>query len=172
MTQSTVNVEESIFIDLPRAQLWEITALQFDKIGIWSSGVTDSEGHGVGENGAVCQERQCTPSYKGFKKTTERIIDYQPDQFHFTYKIAAGLPKMVVHATNQWLHLPEGKGTRMTMKINMELKGLMGWIMKGPLSNQMKKILKENLEELKVYAETGQVHERKKKLNQKLVKSI
>lgn len=169
MAQTNVSVEESIYIDIPRDQLWEITALQFDQIGVWSAGVVDSEGHGTGMNGAVCEERQCVPSYKGFKETTERIIDFQPEAYHFTYEIAAGLPKMVVQATNQWLHKEEGSGTRITMQVNMELKGLMGKIMKGPMTKRMGKILRENLEELKVYAETGEVHERKKQLNEEMV---
>jgi len=163
-----IKIEESIFINTSIGKLWEITALQFDKIGVWSAGVVDSEGHGVGKNGAVCHERQCVPSYKGFKETTERIIEYKPEDYTFTYQIAAGLPKMVVYATNTWNHFEEGNGTRLTMKINMELKGLMARIMKGPMKGQMKKILRENLEELKVFAETGEVHQRKQKLNQKL----
>ena len=164
MAQTTVNVKESIIINTSLEELWSITALQFDKIGIWSAGVKDSEGHGTGCNGSVCTERQCTPAYKGFKKTTERIIDYQPEKKQFTYLIAEGLPKMVVNATNTWTHIEKANGTEITMEINMELKGLMGWIMKGPLKKKMSKILRQNLEELKVYAETGNVHERKQKL--------
>ena len=170
MAQTTVSIAESIVINLPKDKLWEITALQFDKIGLWSAGVKDSEGHGTSQIGAVCNERQCEPAYKGFKKTTERIIDYRPENYEFTYKIAAGLPKMVTNATNHWTHVEVENGTRLTMSVNMELKGLMGRIMKGAMQKNMKKVLKENLEELKIYAETGQVHERKQKLNASLSK--
>jgi hypothetical protein len=164
MAQTSVNAKESIIINASVEELWSITALQFDKIGLWSAGVTDSKGHGTGFNGSVCNERQCTPSYKGLKETTERIIDYQPDKKYFTYQIAEGLPKMVVMATNTWTHVKDGDGAKITMEVNMQLKGLMGMIMKGPLKKNMSKILKQNLEELKVYAETGKVHERKQKL--------
>ena len=170
MATRQVQVKESIFIDLPKDKLWELTALQFDKIGDWSAGVKASVGKGEGINGAVCLERQCDPAYKGFKQTTERIIAYHPNDYHFTYQIVAGLPKMVVKATNQWTHLDEGKGTRLTMKVSMELKGLMGAIMKGPMQKKMGQVLKENLEELKVYAETGGLHNRKQKLNQQMNK--
>ena len=165
-----VSISESIVIDLPQKELWKVTALQFDKIGIWSAGVKNSEGHGTGFNGSVCTERQCEPSQKGFKKTTERIIDYQPENFEFTYQIAEGLPSMVKHATNNWVHVSEGNGTRLTMNVKMKLGGFMGRIMKGFMKKRMKKLLRENLEELKVYAETGNLHERKKKLNAKLAK--
>lgn len=168
MAQPNVQSEASIYINVPKKKLWEITALQFDKIGVWSAGVRASQGYGTGQNGAVCSERRCEPSYKGFKQTTERIIDYQPEQYHFTYQIVAGLPKMVAHATNQWLHTDEANGTRLTMKVDMELRGLIGRIMKGPMQKRMAKILRENLEELKVYVETGELHERKRKLNQQI----
>ncbi|MEO0341788.1 MAG: SRPBCC family protein, partial [Bacteroidota bacterium] len=168
-----VTVEKSIFIAVPKDSLWDITALQFDKIGDWSAGVKSSEGGSVdGFNGETYTERVCVPGYKGFKKTTERIIDYQPEQFLFTYQIAEGLPKMVKYATNTWTHKSESNGTRITMQVNMELQGFMGTLMKGPMTKKMGKILQENLEELKVYAETGELHERKQKLNQKaLVKN-
>lgn len=174
MAQKKVQVEEAIYIDVSKDTLWEITALQFDKIGIWSAGVKHSKGVQLAENQAidanepVCNERQCVPSYKGFKETTERIIDYQPEDYHFTYQIAEGLPKMVKYATNQWLHEDQGKGTKITMSVNMELQGLMGSLMKGVMKKKMRKVLQENLEELKVYAETGKLHERKQKLNQKI----
>ena len=165
MARSEVKVEESIFINLAKEKLWDITALQFDKIGAWSAGVLDSKGYGTGLNGAICKERRCVPSYKGFNETIERIIDYQPGHYHFTYQIVAGLPKMVTNATNQWIHTDEASGTRITMKISMKLSGLMGKLMKGLLKKKMGKILRQNLEELKVYAETGEMHQRKKKLN-------
>ncbi|MEM9361374.1 MAG: SRPBCC family protein [Bacteroidota bacterium] len=157
-----VEIKESILIEIPIDKLWEITALQFDKIGDWSSGVLSSKGHGVSELGAVCLERQCEPSYKGFKKTTERIVDYHPENHQFTYKIVSGLPAMVQNATNSWTHIGNENQTRITMDVNMELKGLLGWLMKNPMKKQMRKILRENLEELKYYAETGRVYDRKK----------
>ena len=167
MAQKTVQVEQSIVIELPKDSLWKITALQYEKIGDWSAGVKSSEGGSAGGfNGEIYTERVCVPGYKGFKKTTERIIDYQPDQYFFTYQIAEGLPGMVKYATNTWTHMEEGSGTRITMQVNMQLQGLMGAIMKGPMKKKMSQILRENLEELKVYAETGEVHERKKKLNE------
>ncbi|MEO0527739.1 MAG: SRPBCC family protein [Bacteroidota bacterium] len=163
-----VTVEESIIINVPKESLWKVTALEFDKIGVWSAGVTNSDGYGTSEIGAVCRERHCTPSYKGFKQTTERIVDYRPENYSFTYQIVSGLPGMVKKATNTWLHVGIGDKTRISMQVSMQLQGFMGWVMKGPMQGKMKKILRENLEELKVYAETGKVHKRKKTLNQSL----
>ncbi|MEM6723706.1 MAG: SRPBCC family protein [Bacteroidota bacterium] len=166
MAHISVEIKASILIEVSKETLWGITALQFDRIGDWSAGVKSSQGFGKGLNGAVCSERQCDPGYKGFKKTTEKIIDYQPDAHQFTYQITSGLPKMVVKATNQWTHQTVDKGTRLTMNVNMVLQGFMGRLMAKPMQKRMKKILRENLEELKLYAETGQLHERKQRLIQ------
>jgi len=159
-----VQIKESILIEIPKENLWEITALQFDKIGDWSAGVLYSEGNGTSALGAVCLERVCEPSYKGFEKTTERIVDYQPDGYQFTYEIVAGLPAMVEKATNTWTHIGRENETELTMEVNMHLKGIMGFLMKTPMQKRMKSILRQNLEELKVYAESGELHSRKKKL--------
>ena len=161
---TAVRIRESIMIGVPKERLWEVTALQFDKIGDWSAGVLFSEGNGTSELGAVCLERVCEPSYKGFEKTTERIVDYRPEQFQFTYQIVAGLPGMVEKATNTWTHIGEASNTRLTMDVNMQLKGIMGMLMKRPMQSKMRSILRQNLEELKVYVERGELHDRKKKL--------
>ncbi len=162
-----IKIQESILIDVSKEKLWEVTALQFDRIGDWSSGVLKSKGHGTSDIGAVCLERNCEPSYEGFKTTTERIVDYQPEDHQFTYEIVAGLPGMVTNAENTWTHVGIGEKTLLTMDVHMELKGLIGWLMKIPMEKQMRKILRENLEELKTYAESGQIHDRKKKLIKK-----
>ncbi|MEM9339918.1 MAG: SRPBCC family protein [Bacteroidota bacterium] len=168
MAQKKIQIEQSMYIEVSKDSLWKLTALQYEKIGLWSAGVKSSEGGSIsGFNGDIYTERVCVPGYKGFRKTTERIIDFQPEKDYFTYQIAEGLPGMVKYATNTWVHEQEGSGTRLTMQVNMELQGLMGTMMKGPLKKKMSKILRENLEELKIYAETGELHERKKKLNEK-----
>lgn len=167
-----MEISRSIYIDLPRKELWKITALDFGNIAKWSAGVVESNASGEGKNGAVCNERVCQPSYKGFKATTERFIDYDDKNYHFTYQIAQGLPGFVTYATNHWTHQPQGNGTLLTMKASMQVKGFMGIIMKGLMRKNMGKILFQNLEELKIYAETGQQHARKQAVQAKYQKTL
>lgn len=157
--KKVVEVKRSIYIDVPQADLWKITAEDFTQVDKWISGVNLAESTGTQEMG-LGAARSCTPSYKGFSKTTEKIIDFQPTEA-FTYQIAEGLPKMVVHATNTWIHTSNGAGTELTMHTKMQLKGLMGTLLKGTMKKKMNKILQDALEELKLYAETGDLHERK-----------
>ncbi|MEM9886407.1 MAG: hypothetical protein AAF849_10975 [Bacteroidota bacterium] len=67
----------------------------------------------------------------------------------------------MAHATNTWTHTAKDSGTELTMHVKMEVQGLMGAIMKGPMKKRMNSIVQDALEELKVYAETGSLHERK-----------
>lgn len=167
-----VSVSKSIYINVPVDELWKITALDFGNISKWSAGVVESKANGEGNHGAVCNERVCQPSYKGFKATTERFIDYDPKNYHFTYQIAQGLPSMVKYAQNKWIHQSKGTGTELMMQVSMELKGIMGTLMQGVMKKNMGKILYQNLEELKVYAETGEQHERKKAVQAKFRKQL
>ena len=161
----SANIQESIVIHVPKEKLWETTALQFSRIGDWSPGVVRSKGNGTSQLGAACMERLCEPSYRGFTKTIERIVDYKPEIYQFTYQIVAVMPKIVQRATNTWTHIDRGEATQIMMDVNMELKGFVGWLMRKPMQKRMVKILRENLEELKTFVETGQVHERKKRVN-------
>jgi hypothetical protein len=171
-TMAKVSVSKSIYIDIPVEELWKITALDFGNIAKWSAGVVESKANGESTHGAVCNERVCHPSYKGFKATTERFIDYNPTDYHFTYQIVQGLPNVVKYAENKWIHHSKGSGTELTMQVSMELKGIMGTLMQGVMKKNMGKILYQNLEELKVYAETGEQHERKKAVQDKYQQSL
>lgn len=167
----TMNVSRSIYIDRPIDSLWEISALEFGNIGHWSASLDHSEeGKGSHFEGAACTERVCTPNAKGLSETVERIIDFKPADYQFTYEIAQGLPGFVSYATNTWTHKAKGNGTELTMTAHMELKGLMGSIMGNVMKKKMGQLLYENLEELKFYSETGEVHPRKVKANEKLAR--
>ncbi|NET31218.1 MAG: SRPBCC family protein [Cyanothece sp. SIO1E1] len=151
-----MEVQQSIHIEISPEELWKITAEDFIAVDKWISGVNLAEGTGQGLGAA----RTCTPSYKGFSKTTEKIIDFQPNS-SFTYEIIEGMPKMIVFATNTWKHELQGEGTLLTMQVNMQVKGFMGTLMKGFMKKRMRRVLKDALEELKLYAEKGELHERK-----------
>ncbi len=166
-----MKIQKSILIDVPKQELWDITAHDFGNIYKWISGVNRSHGQGEGINGATHGERVCDPSYRGFKRTTERITAYDPNGFRFTYQVVSGLPSFVESASNTWTHETEGDGTRLTMAVAMKVKGIMGALMGGMMKSKMSKILTEALEELKTYAESGgDLHPRKRKAKEKYEK--
>lgn len=166
--EKTIQIEKSANIAVPIEKLWDITANEFHNVDAWISGVNNSEGSGNG----LHAERSCLPSYKGFSKTTEKIIAFNPELHQFTYKIVKGLPGFVKSAQNEWIHQSTSEGTKITMVVTMKVGGLMGLIMGGIMKKKMASILEDALEELKTYAETGQVHPRKKVASDKYAMSL
>jgi len=154
-------IKDSIHINAPIEEVWKISALDFGGIYKWQSGVNLSTAEGVGPNAAPCEERVCHVNVKGFGKTHEQFISYEPERFRFSYKVVQGMPSFVKSAVNEWTHVREGKGTRLTMEAHMEVPGLMGFIMGPLMRRQMSKLLGEALEELKFYIEKGKPHPRK-----------
>ena len=155
------SIKESIHINAPIEDVWKVTALDFGGIYKWQSGVNHSTAEGTGPNAAPCQERVCSVNVKGFSKTHEQFVSYEPKQHRFAYKVVQGMPSFVKSAVNEWTHVREGKGTRLTMEAQMNVPGLMGFIMGPLMRRQMKKLLGEALEELKFYLEEGKPHPRK-----------
>lgn len=166
--EKTIQIEKSAVIAVPIEKLWDITAKEFHNVDAWISGVNNSEGFGSG----IGAERSCLPSYKGFSQTTEKIVAYNPEQYNFTYKIVKGLPGFVKSAQNEWIHQSTADGTKITMKVTMKVAGIMGMLMGGIMKKKMASILDDALEELKTYAETGQVHPRKKTATEKYTMSL
>ena len=160
--KKTFGAVKSIYIDVPREELWKITAQEFGQVDKWISGVNHSTPIEGSINNSTVGARTCDPSYKGFKETTEELIMYNKEEYTFAYKISEGLPGFVESAVNTWSHDKEGNGTKIAMNVVFEVKGLMGSIMKNIMRKKMETILTEALEELKVYAETGEQHPRKK----------
>lgn len=160
---------ESIEILASPKKVWSVAAGQFDKIERWSSGVKsshplplDSEaspGGSLGYCGRVC----ATPQ----GKTIEKFVEYDAERHAFTYEITGdAMPFFVKRATNTWTLSEIGpERTQLTMTVKMNTSGLFGVLMRPMMSLGMGKILRNNLEELKLFVETGQKHERKKKLD-------
>ena len=157
-----IEIERSIYIDVPREKLWKITGEEFAQVDKWISGVNASFPIEGSVNGSNVKARTCDPSYKGFKETTEELLVYDQANYILTYRIVEGMPGFVKAGANTWTHEPQGKGTRMTMRAKLEVKGPAGAMMKGVMKRKMGTIIEEALEELKLYAETGEQHPRKK----------
>ncbi|MEW7292413.1 SRPBCC family protein [Aquimarina sp. 2304DJ70-9] len=164
---SKVQLSKTIYIEVPKEELWKITALDFGGNSKWDAGVNVSEGRGNGLNGSVVGERACYVAVAGIDKIVEQFVEYDADNYRFKYTGTEGMPDMLKSGTNEWIHKTKGNGTQMTMVVNMELQGLMGIIMKETMEEAVSTRLGEALEELKVFAETGKPHPRKIAANKK-----
>lgn len=160
---STVIIEKSIVINAPIDAVWKVSAAEFEHIERWDANVQASRAQPrqtsvqAPVGGRVCD------LYSG-GQTTEKFVEYDERTYRFAYEITSGLPGFVVSAKNIWIHETVAGGkTRLTMRVIMAVKGLLGAIMKGPMRAQMGKVLGNAQQELKHYVETGSPHPRKRK---------
>ena len=159
---TTVIVAKQTYIDASISDVWEVTALQFDKNAKWDSAVNHSFGEGEGINGSNVSARICKVNVDGINSLKEQMVTYEPRTYTFSYLVESNdLPSFMVEGKNTWKHTTEGNGTIISMKANMKLRGLMGVLMKIPLEKSILQRLEEAQQELKHFIELGKPHPRK-----------
>ena len=146
-------------------RLWDVFGNAYPEIGTWSSGVFASKPRkGDGPGGADFQGRICETN---FGKLTETVMAYDPAARQITYLVKGEkMPGFVRHMENHWQFNDAGDGSsEIKMRLNGDLafpfNVLMGWMMKI----QLGKDLRSNIEELIHFAENGQPHPRKVKVD-------
>ena len=146
-------------------RLWEVFGEAYPEIDTWSSGVFASKPRaGSGPGGANFQGRICETT---FGKLTETVTAYDPAARKITYLVQGEkMPGFVKRMENNWQFKDTGNGKgEIEMRLNGDLafpfNVLMGWMMKI----QLKKDLRSNIEELIHFAESGQAHPRKVKVD-------
>ena len=151
--------------NVPADRLWAVFGEAYPEIGTWSSGVFASKAcEGSGPGGAKFQGRICETN---FGKLTETVTAYDPSARKITYLVKGEkMPGFVKRMENNWQFKDPGNGKgEITMRLNGDLAFpmniLMGWMMKI----QLKKDLRGNIEDLIHFAENGQAHPRKVKVD-------
>ncbi|MEM7620951.1 MAG: SRPBCC family protein [Pseudomonadota bacterium] len=163
----TVIIEKNTVIDMPIDRVWQVSAVEFAHIDRWDGNVKTSDPIASGPTGENIGGRVCKMYNK--RKTVERIVEFDEGRRTFAYEITEGLPGFVILARNTWTHQAiANNSTKLTMRLMMQVRGLLGTLMKAPMKSQMSKVLSKAQEELKHYAETGQPHSRKRKKMKKL----
>ncbi len=157
-----MKVTKHITINAPVQEVWHTAAVEFDKIGIWASNVSNSSeaSDTIEFDDAQMAGRVCTTS---LGDTYERFVDFSESDHHFTYAIEGDvMPFFVKKALNTWTLIPlSDDTTQLTMSAELDVNLFPGSLMRLPMAIQSKRLLQENLEELKYYIETGQPHPRK-----------
>lgn len=165
MAQNGFEVQKEITINVPAEELWQMVGPEFVEVYKWSSSVDHATGKGNSPfEGAVCDERFCDVNVKGFSKISEKLTHYDADRMDLIYAVNSGLPGFVTKAENNWTVVAiDDNHSKLVMKANFEVKGFMGFMMKGMMKGKLKKTLQTVLQDAKVYAETGQISEDKAK---------
>lgn len=155
--------KKEISINTSAVKLWEIIGPGFAEYYQWATIVDHSMGKGDAEiNGAPHDERVCTVNGQGENKVTEKLFKYSDADMSLAYEATDGMHEMMNKATNEMtvVHLSD---TISKIVVNME------WLVNGPLPEEMKQMMEGNLNmivdtflnDIKVFAETGEVSQPK-----------
>jgi len=161
-----LNIKESIEVNTPSLRAWEIIGPNFVNISDWGRGVNKSwENESVTNsiNGAPMGGRFCDVGKFGV--ADERIIHYNDQSKEISW--SANISKMPSFVKNLQNELKVEKITentcRVSTHITADLSGLGGLFMGGIIKKSMNTLLKGFVKDWKIYAETNDVSETKKK---------
>lgn len=105
----------------------------------------------------------------GFGVTDERFTHVDAARRTFTYSVAAAkMPGFVTSVENTWVVRDLGGGrSEATSVATAHVAGVVGALAAPMLRIQFARTLRPTLEDLKIYAETGRVSDRKTRLSQR-----
>ena len=159
----TIPLEGEV-INVSADSLWTIVGTNFADAGVWATNVDHSAGHGDPTfEGASCSERSCDINVKGFNSINEKLVQFDSEKRELTYVVDQGFPKFVTLASNHWQVIEVGpEQSKIKMDVTMEMKPFMGSLMGGAMKRTLEKNLPIVANDLKVYAETGEISESKR----------
>ena len=163
--QKLKEINRDIVINASIEKVWQVVGHEYADAYKWSSSLKHSEAlDTVSLNGSSCTERGC--DIDGFGQITEKVLAYSNDEHLLSYEVADGLPKFVIKAENTWKLSTSVEGiTTIELRMKLQTKGFMGWLMGGIMKRKTEKLIDRSLEELKYYIENGKVHPRTLKAN-------
>ena len=159
-----IEISKTETIHVSAEKLWDIAGNQFADAGKWATNVDHSTGNGAPEfSGATCSSRDCDLNAKGFNKISEKITSFDEENMEFSFDVVEGTPGFVTLASSHWKVNPITDSTSsVTITSHIEMKRFMGGLMGGMLRKNVNELLPTITNDLKVYAETGEISESKK----------
>ncbi|MEM8970591.1 MAG: SRPBCC family protein [Pseudomonadota bacterium] len=161
-----MRIKKEVKVQAPIDQVWQLLGPNYAKAGDWASSVYASRGREGAPTiaDAPVTGRVCETSVGPF---TETLENYDPGSYQLSYSATGEkMPGFLRRLTNSWRLIPAGSGNTI---VKMELQAdiafpfnvLMGWMMRMQFGN----LLQNSIEEFKHFAETGQPHPRKRKVD-------
>lgn len=151
-------------INVSADSLWKIVR-EFQNVGQWITNIDSSSGSGEPEFvGATCSERVCNiGGIKGYDTVSEKLYLHNENTREIAYEVLHGMPSFILYANNHWTVNELGSNqSTLTMDSNIHVKRFKGFFLGGMMKKNFSKNFEQAFEDLKVYAETGEVSEAKK----------
>lgn len=154
-------IEKEIIVNKGIDAAWDVIGVQFADAHKWASPVNHSEGSGESINGSACSERGCATT---MGKLKERILEYSAANYTISWQAVEGMPAMVKFAKNTWvLTSLDSDKTRVNMTMDIEVGGIMGFIMQPLMKLKMTGLSNTLTSDFKYYVEYGRPSAKKAK---------
>ena len=160
-----IEVSKKATFNVSADRLWSILADEFDKVGEWASGI-DSSGpnpsavalEGAPMGGRVCQ-------VPGFGDIDETFTSFNAENRSFAFAATATkIPSFVNNLTNHTSVKALGsEKSELQLKLTADTDGIRGAIVKPLMARKFSTAIDLVIEDLRVYAESGQISEQKTK---------
>ncbi len=157
-----MQLKNTVAVNADADRLWSIVAHDFDKVGEWSSAVASSGPNpdAPTPDGALVGGRVC--DVPGFGDLKETFTAYDESRKQFTFRVT-GMPSFITLAQNTVAVRPTGNNkSEVSLNIQMETNAI-GKVMGPMFKVKLRNTINLFLEELKVYAESGQISKKKQK---------
>ena len=165
-----IDVKRETTIDATVEELWQILSGAFIDVGTWASDVNWSKPNPQTEvlDGAPTAGRIC--DVPGFGRTDERIIRFDVESHTIGYNVTAEkIPGFVSNLQNIWNLREAGpEAARVSSNLTADVRGIRGVVMGPMMKSKFGKAVDRSIEDLRVYAETGEVSEHKRRRQEKL----
>lgn len=149
-------------INTSAERVWEILSDEFTDISSWARNVVNSEANDSAETLAVGGGRVC--EVPGFGFTDERFTRYDEANKTFSFSVEAEkIPGFFKNMESTWKVVPTGPNKSVvSTKIAGNATGVMGALVGPMMKRKFNGTIDQVYEDLKVYAETGQVSDAKR----------
>ena len=163
-----MEIERTITINAPADQVWDLLGNRFHEVGTWASVIDTSEPLSRKTGSAGVDDRVCETPQGVFK---EQVTSFDEENRTFAYIAYEGLPGFVREGGNTWWVKdlgPDRTEVRFRMKFDLNpiANVLMGWMLKRNMTRAADDISND----LKVFAETGQLSPAKLAANARLAR--
>ena len=160
-----LEISKTVTINVSADRLWSILADDFDKIGEWARGVDSSAPNTSAEvpDGAAVGGRVCQAP--GFGAIDETFTHFDPQQRTYAFKATASkIPSFIRNLTNHTAVKAIGPDrAEVQLRITADTNGLRGTLVKPMFTRKLSRAIDNTLEDLTIFAESGQVSSQKTK---------
>lgn len=158
-------------INVSADALWKIVR-KFEDVGQWFSSIDYVTVSGASEfEGADYGERICYVNLKGYSKVREKLTLFDDTKRELAYELTEGAPGFLLFAGNHWTVSEAGPNhSVLKMEATLRLKKFAGSLFGGQMKKTVLKNLPIALNEIKIFAETGEVSTAKKERIRELEK--